>query len=173
MKIATPGLLGCILKEASFLVMYSIVLQNNGEAVERALNSVKNQYTQVDEIIVVDNESTGNASETVRALNMDKVTLVTQPNSSLSAARNFGAFVAKSKYVAFLDSNDEWLPFFINEFKRLLTRFPTHAAYATRYQFINASKVPVDAKIKLSNHNPKRREYAGLFHYCRQGGITV
>ena len=146
-----------------------IVLQNNGEAVERALNSVKNQYTQVDEIIVVDNESTGNASETVRALNMDKVTLVTQPNSSLAAARNFGAYVAKSKYVAFLDANDEWRPFFTNEFKRLLTRFPVHAAYATRYQFINANKVPVDAKIKLSNYNPNGVNMQDYFTIAAKG----
>jgi len=148
-----------------------IVLQNNGEAVERALKSVKNQYTPVDEIIVVDNESTGRGVDVVRTCNMDKVTLLTQPNSSLAAARNFGAYVAKSKYVAFLDSNDEWLPFFTNEFKRLLIRFPAHAAYATRYQFINANKVPVDAKIKLSNHNPNGVNMQDYFTIAAKGEL--
>lgn len=61
------------------------------------------------EVIVVDDESTDNTEQVVRDYG-DRVTYLRQTNRREGAARNTGAARARGTYVAFLDSDDYWLP---------------------------------------------------------------
>lgn len=91
------------------LVSIIIPTFNRAKVVGRAVNSVLNQSFQDFECIVVDDGST---DETDSVLNefVNKIKVVKTENRGVSAARNLGAELAEGKYIAFLDSDDEWKP---------------------------------------------------------------
>ena len=81
---------------------------NRYEVLPRAIASVLAQQRMPDEIILVDDGST-DATETL-ARQYPQITYIRQDNRGVSAARNAGIAAADSEWVAFLDSDDEWLP---------------------------------------------------------------
>ena len=76
-----------------------------GEAVESALR----QTYQPLEIIVVDDGSPDNSLEILRGFG-DKVIVIAQENSGVSAARNNGVRSSSGELLAFLDADDVWYP---------------------------------------------------------------
>jgi len=84
---------------------------NRPAAVRRAIASVLAQTCQDFEIIVVDDASTDDTPATVTAIGDPRVTLVRHDrNRGGGAARNTGIRRGTAPFVAFLDSDDEWLP---------------------------------------------------------------
>jgi glycosyltransferase involved in cell wall biosynthesis len=83
---------------------------NRRELVLRALESVLAQTRPVDEIIVVDDGSTDGTGAAIAARHGERVRHVWQENAGVSAARNHGMELARGRYFALLDSDDEWLP---------------------------------------------------------------
>lgn len=82
---------------------------NRQEVIERALRSVYAQNRPADEVIVVDDGSS-DGTETIITEGFPEVTYLYQENRGVSAARNRGILEAKGEWIAFLDSDDEWLP---------------------------------------------------------------
>jgi len=81
---------------------------NRAHLLRRALTSVYAQTLPVDEVIVIDDGST-DETQTIVAQYFPQVTYIYQPNQGVSAARNTGIKQAKGQWLAFLDSDDEWL----------------------------------------------------------------
>ena len=75
-----------------------------------AVKSVLNQTFQDFEVIVVDDGSTDQTGDVVRALASEKVKYIYQTNRGRSNARNHALGLAKGRYIAFLDSDDLYLP---------------------------------------------------------------
>ena len=75
-----------------------------GEAVESVLAQT---YPQV-EVIVVDDGSKDNSAEILAGFG-DRVKVILQKNSGVSAARNRGVSESRGEYIAFLDADDVWL----------------------------------------------------------------
>lgn len=95
-------------------MFFSVIIPtfNRRELCERAVESVLNQKEKDFELIVVDD---GSEDETFEYLNekygdLADISIYQITNSGVSAARNFAVSKAKGKYLAFLDSDDEWLP---------------------------------------------------------------
>jgi hypothetical protein len=94
------------------LVSVIVPVYNASATVDRALASVVGQAYSPLEIIVVDDGSSDDTVARVRQW-MPKcdLHLIVQPkNGGPAAARNAGLAAARGEYVAFLDSDDEWLP---------------------------------------------------------------
>ena len=82
---------------------------NRAQLLARAIRSVLAQTYLSFELIVVDDGSTDNIQELVGQFNDQRIRyLAHQRNKGLSAARNTGLHQAIGKYVAFIDSDDEW-----------------------------------------------------------------
>ena len=82
---------------------------NRGWALRAAIDSVQAQTYRDYELIVVDDGSTDDTPEILDAYGPD-VTVIRQANAGVSAARNAGIREAKGALIAFLDSDDRWLP---------------------------------------------------------------
>jgi glycosyltransferase involved in cell wall biosynthesis len=84
---------------------------NRAHLVDRAIQSVLDQTYQDFEVIIVSDCSTDNTDEVVNAYRDPRIVYIRHnQNKGGSAARNTGIGVAKGEYIAFLDSDDEWLP---------------------------------------------------------------
>src|ERR1035441_1655051 len=89
---------------------------NRSRQVQAALKSVLAQTYPEFESIVVDDGSTDGTGETIKQIvslkggNGRQVRYFFQPNQGQSAARNKGIDEARGEWVAFLDSDDVWLP---------------------------------------------------------------
>jgi len=84
-----------------------------GAWIGEALTSVDAQTYPVLECIVVDDGSTDDGADVVRAFartSACEVRLVFQKNSGVSAARNAGLALAAGDLIALLDSDDFWHP---------------------------------------------------------------
>jgi len=81
---------------------------NRAKLLMRALNSVARQTRPADEIIVVDDGSTDHTADMI-ARHYPNVVYLKQENKGVSAARNRGIRAATGEWMAFLDSDDEWL----------------------------------------------------------------
>ncbi len=85
-------------------------MYNRPTEVLRAIDSVLAQTVPVDEIIVVDDGSTDGTTDAIRGRYGSKVRLIHQKNQGVSAARNTGIRESRGEWIAFLDSDDLWLP---------------------------------------------------------------
>lgn len=83
---------------------------NRADYIVQSINSVLNQTFTDFEIIVVDDGSTDNTEILIREQFKDKVIYLSKPNGGQGSARNLGVSAAKGEYIAFLDSDDLWLP---------------------------------------------------------------
>ena len=83
---------------------------NRAHRVARAIASVLFQTTADYEIIVVDDGSTDETSTALRRF-QSHIRIITLPHQmGVSAARNAGVTSTASPFIAFLDSDDYWLP---------------------------------------------------------------
>lgn len=95
------------------LVSVIIPAYNAVETIIPCVKSVLNQAYKNLEIIVVDDGST-DATRTIleeykKELYINNLQIVHQKNAGPSAARNLGIKLAKGDYIAFLDSDDQWI----------------------------------------------------------------
>jgi glycosyltransferase involved in cell wall biosynthesis len=90
------------------LVSVVIPTYNRGWILKEAIDSVLTQTFESFELIVVDDGSTDNT----RALldGYRDLVVLEQANKGVSAARNRGIAHAQGEFIAFLDSDDLWLP---------------------------------------------------------------
>lgn len=95
---------------ASPLVSVIIPTYNRAALVVEAVASVLAQTWTDYELLVVDDGSTDGTQE-VLAPYRDRLRLLRRPeNRGVSAARNLGARESRGQWLAFLDSDDLWLP---------------------------------------------------------------
>jgi len=107
------------------LVSVIICTYNRSHLLPRAINSVLNQTYKKFQLIIVD-DSTDNTEEVVKLFKDNRIKYYKHENKGLLAARNRGIDLAKGKYIAFLDDDDELLKqaleTAIDEFSRLSSK---------------------------------------------------
>lgn len=93
--------------------IFSIILPtyNRAHCIERAVKSVINQTISDWELIVVDNNSTDNTEEIVSSMRDSRILFLKVENNGVVAkSRNKGVILSSGDFVAFLDSDDWWVP---------------------------------------------------------------
>ncbi len=107
---------------------FSVVIPayNAARHIVDALNSVLAQTIHNYEIIVV-NDGSPDTPQLERELApyLNDITYIQRPNGGPGAARNSGIVAAKGEYIAFLDSDDTWLPNHLADMMQVLQRDPS------------------------------------------------
>lgn len=93
-------------------IAFSVVIPayNREKTIKRAIDSVLRQTYQNFEIIVVDDGSTDGTKDVVLSIHDDRIRYIHQENQGAQVARNRGIHEGQYDWIAFLDSDDEWLP---------------------------------------------------------------
>ena len=108
---------------------------NRGHVVCDAINSALNQRPGAVEVIVVDDASSDNTSEVLTQIYGDSIRLLRlHERSGAGAARNAGVALARGEFVAFLDSDDVWLPGKLDAELHAFERFPDAEAVVSDSQ---------------------------------------
>lgn len=99
---------------------------NSSQYIVDALKSAFAQTVNDYEIIVVNDGSPDTADlEKALAPYRDTITYIKRENGGPGAARNTGIVAAKGKYIAFLDSDDQWLPTHLEQMLEVLRDDPS------------------------------------------------
>ena len=131
---------------------------NRVKLIARCINSVINQTYPVNEIIVVDDGSNDGTYDLIRK-NFPQVIAIYQENKGVSNARNVGIQSAKSKWIAFLDSDDEWLPNKIEKQISLIKKNPL-------YKVCHSDEIWIRNDVRV-NPMKKHRKYGGdIYKKC-------
>ena len=111
---------------------------NTSEAYFReAIESVLAQTFTDFELLIIDDCSKPYIEKIVKSYNNQRIKYIRlSVNSGASKARNVGIDSAKGSYIAFLDSDDVWLPTKLEEQVRFLTQHPTIGCLGTKVEVI-------------------------------------
>ena len=126
--------------------MISIIIPtyNRAKFIKRAIDSALDQTYQNFEIIIVDDGSTDNTKEVLTDyINQGKMKYIYEKNSGPGIARNAGVEHAKGELVAFLDSDDEWMPDKLEKQIKILESRGKDAAVFSNIEYIdeNGNKI--------------------------------
>lgn len=98
---------------------------NREQLVGRAIQSVFAQTYQDFELIIVDDGSTDDTERLVKSFKSEKIRYIRhRENKGPAAARNTGIRSAQGDYIAFQDSDDEWVPEKLEKQMRALATAP-------------------------------------------------
>ncbi|MHB8117595.1 MAG: glycosyltransferase family 2 protein [Methanothrix sp.] len=139
------------------IVSVIISTYNRAYLVGRAIRSVLDQTYQDFELIVVDDGSADNTDEVVKGFNDLRIRYIRhEQNKGSAAARNTGINAAQGEYIAFQDSDDEWLPEKLEKQMRIFEMAPAQVGVVyTGFYLIKGDRktyIP-DPNIKITEGN--------------------
>lgn len=88
-----------------------IPVYNRADQIDRTLRSVWDQTFGDFEVVLVDDGSTDGLDTALQSHDDHRLRVIKRPNGGPSAARNTGFAESTGRYVAYLDSDDRWLPY--------------------------------------------------------------
>ncbi|MBR6703261.1 MAG: glycosyltransferase family 2 protein [Clostridia bacterium] len=144
---------------------------NCAKFIARTLDSVQAQTYQNWEMIIVDDRSQDNTKEIVEEYSKNDARIqyhLLDENSGAAVARTTAMKLAKGAYMAFLDSDDIWLPEKLE--KQIAWMEENDYAFScTAYEQIDEDDVLLGKKIKTI----KKTSYNRLLLDCPVGNSTV
>jgi glycosyltransferase involved in cell wall biosynthesis len=104
---------------------------NTADTIEASIRSVLAQTRADFELVVVDDGSTDGTAAVVEALAADmRVRLLRQENRGAAAARNAALAAGRGHYFSFVDSDDLWLPNYLEAMAAVLEPAPARVGFA-------------------------------------------
>ncbi|MFT5219205.1 MAG: glycosyltransferase involved in cell wall biosynthesis [Planctomycetota bacterium] len=131
---------------------------NRAYSLERAVTSVLDQKSSVEEIILVDDGSTDRSCDDLVA-KYPQLKLIKQSNQGVSAARNTGIAAAAYAWIALLDSDDSWLPNKIESIRRAQHQHPGYVLYHSDEIWVRNGK-------RVNQMNKHQKAGGWIFNQC-------
>ncbi len=109
------------------LVSVVIPVYNRENTINRAIDSALSQTYSNVEVIVVDDGSTDKTVSIVKEYDDCRIKLICQKErGGANKARNVGIANSQGEYIAFQDSDDEWLP---DKLRSQIEAMQSHGSY--------------------------------------------
>ena len=154
----------------SDLVSIIMPSYNTAEFIEESIKSVISQTYKNWELIIVDDCSSDNTDEIVtRFLSDGRIRYIkNEVNSGAAVSRNRALREAKGKWIAFLDSDDLWMPEKLEKQVSFMEKNGYKFSY-TQYSEIDERSEKTGRYVS----GPKKISKIGMFAYCWPGCLTV
>lgn len=147
---------------------------NRADLLPETLQSVLGQTLADLEVIVVDDGSTEDIAGVVEAMADSRLRYIKNRRTGLPAAgRNVGIRAAKADLLAFVDSDDLWLPEKLERQKRHLDEHPEVQWCFTHYNFFDHASGAVEHNPPPVIPPPGPQRHARLLGYNFVGSPTV
>jgi len=144
---------------ASFQVSVVIPTLNRAKWLGRAIQSVLDQTHPVHEIIVVDDGSNDGTRDMVCDNFSERVKYYFQENHGVSHARNTGIQKAGGNWIAFLDSDDQWLPDKLQQQIAALEKNP-------QYRFCHTNEIWIRNGKRVNPMNKHDKSGGFIYRKC-------
>ncbi len=131
---------------------------NRAGMICRAIDSVTSELTVGDEIIVIDDGSTDGTKESLNRVR-DRIIYRRISHGGAGRARNEGIEIARNSLIAFLDSDDEWMPKKIEIQRALLQARPDVLFCFTDWRNLDSGQGPVPLLASRSLLLPKNGSF--------------
>lgn len=143
---------------------------NTAKFISETIESVLAQTYTNWELIIVDDCSTDDTDAVVRPYLADgRIRYIkNEKNSGAAVSRNRALREAKGKWIAFLDSDDLWLPEKLEKQIAFMEKNNCRFSY-TNYIEIDENSVPNGRSVT----GPKKITRHGMYNYCWMGCLTV
>lgn len=143
---------------------------NTAKFISETITSVLAQTCTNWELIIVDDCSTDDTDAVVRPYLADgRIRYIkNEKNSGAAVSRNRALREAKGKWIAFLDSDDLWLPEKLEKQIAFMEKNNCRFSY-TNYIEIDENSVPNGRSVT----GPKKITRHGMYNYCWMGCLTV
>jgi len=124
-------------------IRFSVVipLYNKGSHIASTLNSVVAQSFNDFEVIVIDDGSTDDSLCQSLVVHDPRIKVIPQSNCGVSVARNRGVKEASGNYIAFLDADDYWYPWHLEELNKLINSYPGYGVYSDAHEIWRGGEV--------------------------------
>jgi len=131
---------------------------NRRQVLGRAIDSVLTQTRPADEIIIIDDGSTDSTELYIRETYPD-IQYIYQSNKGISYSRNQGIRAAKGDWLAFLDSDDQWLPKKLENQSEALNNQPL-------YNFCHSNEIWIRNGRRVNQGNKHEKAGGNIFQRC-------
>lgn len=150
--------------------LVSIVMPsyNTAKYISDSIKSIQAQTYENWELIIVDDCSTDNSVDVIRSFNEPRIKLLqNEINSGAAVSRNNALKIAKGRWIAFLDSDDIWVPEKLEKQIKFMVEH-NYAFTFTDYRIcLNGEWLP------YINTGPNVVTKRKMYDYCYFSTITV
>ena len=142
---------------------------NTATYIKETIESVLAQYYQNWELLIVDDCSSDNTDEIINLFHDPRIRYFkNDKNSGAAVSRNRALREAKGRFIAFLDSDDLWMP---QKLEKQIS-FMEKNGYA--FSYTNYEEIDINGnRMGMNVTGPKKITKTGMFHYCWPGCLTV
>jgi len=166
------------------MIKISVIMPvyNSQQYIKLAVNSVLNQLLKEIELIMIDDGSTDSSGKICDEIAEadERVKVIHQKNSGISAARNTGIKAAQGEYISFIDNDDEYCQGFLEEiYEYAKSNEAEIVKYGYRviedwHQNLEEARVMCFSKAKKVEYNNMNVEFqrlkeGGFFHMIWNG----
>jgi glycosyltransferase involved in cell wall biosynthesis len=143
---------------------------NTAKFITEMIESVRLQTYSNWELIIIDDCSIDDTDKVIdRYLGDSRIKFIKNgKNSGAAVSRNRALREAKGRWIAFLDSDDVWLPEKLEKQIRFMKEFGYHFTY-TNYEEIDEESKPLGVHVT----GPKKITKNDMYNYCWPGCLTV
>lgn len=153
----------------SDLVSIIMPSYNTDKFIKQSIESVIKQTYENWELIIVDDCSTDNTDQVVLSIQDERIIyLKNEVNSGAAVSRNRALREAKGRWIAFLDSDDLWMPDKLEKQIAFMENNGYHFSY-TNYEEMDEDGKLTGVKVT----GPKKITKTGMYNYCWPGCLTV
>jgi len=110
-----------------------IPLYNKERDIKKTLESLFAQTFTDFEVIIVNDGSTDASETVVKSISDSRIVFFSKENEGVGPTRNYGVEKATAENIIFLDADDYWYPFHLENINSIVEKFPDAQWFATAY----------------------------------------